>query len=118
MIIQFFIHHSEFNYDIKTEYISQCCDHLKTISDTLNKSKIKNISTPELFISTIANKDISIHTFFSLLGEFIKRINGKKKIDENTIKYQIHNNDLLVLIEKGKDTKDIMSFIFADDKPL
>ena len=117
-VIKFFIHHLEFKYDIKTEYICQCCESLKMISDTLNKSKIKNIVIVDLFVSTIANKNIAIQTFFSLVGEFIKKINGKKKIDENTIKYHIHNNDLLVLIEKAKDTKDVINFIFADDKPF
>jgi hypothetical protein len=119
-IIMFFIHHPDFKYDTKTEYIHQCCKHLETISESIYKSKIKNSTELiDLLINSISNKEITIDTFFCLVIEFIKKINGKKKIDENIIKQRIYNinndnvNDLFQL-KDCTNCKEITNYIFAD----
>ena len=114
-IISFLISHSDFNYKNNIEqHIGICCDKIKTISDELNKIKIKKnyLECIYLFTNLLIDKEINISTFFSFILDFIKRLQSKKKIiDEKYIRQNIY----LHLINSDIDINDdIIDQIFME----
>jgi hypothetical protein len=114
-IIIFLINHNDFIYEKKIDYINECCDYIEYISVTLNKNKIKKneIECIYLFTNILSEKDIKIMDFFKILDEFIKKINVKKKIDDNKIKNKLYDEEISILIEKNNLNK-IVDFIFTE----
>jgi hypothetical protein len=100
-----------FNCENKNDYINTSCNLIKNISETINKNKLnyEQIDCVYEFTTLLYNTKIEIVDFFHLLDEFINKINLKKKIDENTIKYNINilkisnftnNNELNMIVEQ------------------
>ena len=98
------------NNEHKKDYLNTSCNLIKNISETLNKNKMnyEQIDCLYEFTTLLYNTKIEIVDFFHLLDEFIKKINLKKKIDENIIKYKfydvkindfINNNELNKIVE-------------------
>jgi len=112
-IAQFIINHQDFNYDNKTEYINSCCNYIVTFGDSLNKHKIKKnlVECIYLFTNLLADKQIEIDMFFNLLNDFIKKINVKKKINEQDIKNKIYDEEIINLINNNELDK-IVDWIF------
>jgi hypothetical protein len=106
-IIFFLINHNDFIYEKKIDYINECCDYIEYISITLNKSKIKKneIECIHLFTNILSEKDIKMMDFFKILDEFIKKINVKKKIDENKIKNKLYDEEINILIMNNEFDK-------------
>lgn len=114
-IIKFLINHKDFKYETKIEYINECSDCIEYISEILNKNKIKKngIECIYLFTNILSEKDIKMIDFFKVLDEFIKKINMKKKIDENKITKQIYGDYLNILIINN-DINKIIEYIFKE----
>jgi hypothetical protein len=114
-IVQFIINHKDFKYETKMDYINLCCDSIEIISETLNKTKIKkgSIDCIYLFANLLADKKIEIKEFFSLLDEFIRKINIKKKIDDKIIKNKIYDSEINNFIADNELNK-IVDWIFTD----
>jgi hypothetical protein len=114
-IVQFIINHKDFKYETKMDYIKLCCDCIEFISETLNKNKIKkgSIDCIYLFTSVLADKKLEIKDFFSLLNEFIRKLNIKKKIDDKTIKNKIYDSEINNFIADNELNK-IVDWIFTD----
>ena len=103
------------NYENKKDYINTSCNLIKNISETLNKNKMnyEQIDCIYEFTTLLYNKKIEIVDFFNLLDEFVKKINLKKKIDENIIKYKIYDVKMGDLINNNELNK-IVEHIFSD----
>ena len=114
-IVQFIINHKDFKYETKMDYINLSCDCIEFISETLNKTKIKkgSIDCIYLFTNLLADKKIEIKEFFSLLEEFIRKINIKKRIDDKTIKNKIYDSEINNFIADNEINK-IVEWIFTD----
>ena len=114
-IVQFVINHNNFKYETKIDYIRVCCDSMETISETLNKTKIKKgpIDCMYLFTNLLADKKIEIKDFFNLLDEFIRKIHNKKKIDDKIIKNKIYDSEINNFINDNELNK-IVDWIFTD----
>jgi len=110
-IVLYIMNHNGFNYENKKDYMNKCCNSIESISEVLNKNKIKNnqIECIYIFITLLQhNTKVELVDFFSLLNEFIKKIIIKKKIDEKVIKNKIYdlktsnfinNNELKQIVE-------------------
>ena len=103
------------NYENKKDYINTSCNLIKNNSETLNKHKLNNhqIDCLNEFTTLLYNTKIEIVDFFNLLDEFIKKINLKKKIDENIIKYKIYDVKMGDFINNNELNK-IVEHIFSD----
>ena len=103
------------NHNYKNENINTSCNLIKNISETLNKNKMNNdqIDCLNEFTTLLYNTKIEIVDFFNLLDEFIKKINLKKKIDENIIKYKIYDVKMGDFINNNELNK-IVEHIFSD----
>jgi hypothetical protein len=103
------------NYENKIKYINTSCDLIKNISETLNKNKLNygQIDCLYEFTTLLYNTKIETVDFFNLLDEFIKKINLKKKIDENIIKYKIYDLKMSDFINNNELNK-IVEHIFSD----
>jgi hypothetical protein len=114
-IVQFIINHKDFKYETKMDYINLSCDSIELISETLNKTKIKkgSIDCIYLFANLLADKKIEIKEFFSLLDEFTRKINIKKKIDDKSIKNKIYDSEINNFISDNELNK-IVDWIFTD----
>jgi hypothetical protein len=114
-MVQFIINHKDFKYETKMDYIKLCCDCIEFISETLNKNKIKkgSIDCIYLFTSVLSDKKLEIKDFFSLLNEFIRKLNIKKKIDDKTIKNKIYDSEINNFIADNELNK-IVDWIFTD----
>ena len=108
-IIKFLINNKDFKYEKKIEYINESCDYIEYISEILNKNKIKKngIDCIYLFTNILSEKDIKMIDFFKVLDEFIKKINIKKKIDENKIKNKLYDEEISILIVNNEFDKVI-----------
>ena len=106
-IIFFLINHNDFIYEKKIDYINECCDYIEYISIILNKNKIKKneIECIHVFTNILSEKDIKMVDFFKILDEFIKKLNVKKKIDENKIKNKLYDEEISILIENNEFDK-------------
>ena len=103
------------NYENKKDYINTSCNVIKNISETLNKNKMnyEQIDCIYEFTTLLYNKKIEIVDFFNLLDEFVKKINLKKKIDENIIKYKIYDVKMSDFINNNELNK-IVEHIFSN----
>lgn len=92
-IVKFIINHSDFKYNEKTSYINSGCDSMELITEILNKFKIKKpfVECIYSFVNLLADKQIEISSFFTLLDEFIKKIITKKKLDDKNIQRKIND---------------------------
>lgn len=108
-IIKFLINNKDFKYEKKTEYINESCDYIEYISEILNKNKIKKNGIDCIYLLTniLSEKDIKMIDFFKVLDEFIKKINIKKKIDENKIKNKLYDEEISILIVNNEFDKVI-----------
>jgi hypothetical protein len=120
IIVQFLINHKNFKYEDKTKYIGLCCNYIEFINEMINKHKYKkNISQLiYLFVIKICDKELELNDFFKLLGEFIKKINIKKKLHENTIKNKINDLDMDIFNDNATYSDNIIlkinEYIFTD----
>jgi hypothetical protein len=110
-IVSFILHHSQFKYENKLEYINICCDKIQKLVNTLNKYKIKNnyIECIYLFTNLLANKQIETSDFFEILEDFIKQLKERKTkkilINEKNIINKIYDCDINNYIsENGLDS--------------
>lgn len=92
-IIKFIINHSDFKYNEKISYINSGCDSMELITEILNKVKIKKpfVECIYSFVNLLADTQIEISSFFTLLDEFIKKIITKKKLDDKNIQRKIYD---------------------------
>ena len=69
------------------EHISKCCDKLKLLADEFNKLKNKKnyLECIYLFTNLLVDKQIKLLTFFKLILDFSKRLQTRKKIDEQSV---------------------------------
>jgi hypothetical protein len=114
-IIHFIINHKDFNYNNMTDFISKTCQLLDNLKEAITSIKLK-ISYFEciyLFVDLLCDNQIDINEFFKLLNEFIKKINLKRKIDEQTIKNIIYSSEIKILITENESDK-IIDFIFSN----
>jgi len=109
IIVQFIINHKEFDYNNKINYITSACISIKSISEVLNKNKIKKnyIECIYLFINVLVDKDknVGVNEFFKVLDEFVKKLVNKKKIDETLIKNKIIDTEINAYIENKEFDK-------------
>lgn len=109
-IVLYVMNHNCFNYENKKDYINKSCNLIESISETLNKNKMKynQIECIYIFTTLLYNTKIEIVDFFNLLNEFIKKVINKKKIDEKVVKNKIYdlkttnfinNNELNQIVE-------------------
>jgi len=106
-IVQFIINHPDFKYDNKEKYIHTCCNYIYSFTNIMYKNKTKKniIECIYLFTNLLADKQIDVNDFFKLLEEFVKKINLKKKIDENIIKKQIYDSEINTYIVNNEVNK-------------
>ena len=114
-VIKFMISHKDFNYDTTSDCINLCCYSIESISETLNKNKLKTgyIDCIYLFTNLLTDSKIEINMFFNLLDEFIKKINSKKRIDDKKIKNKIYDSNINNFIDDN-DVNKIVEWIFTD----
>ena len=114
-IVKFIITHKDFKYETKFDYINLCCDSIDVISETLNKPKLKKsaVDCIYLFTNLLSDKKIAIKDFFTLLNDFIIKINSKKKLDDKTITNKIYDSNINVFIDDNELNK-IVDWIFRD----
>jgi hypothetical protein len=81
----------------------------------LNKLKVKknSIECIYLFTNLISEKRIAIKDFFSLLDEFTKRLNSKKKFDDKLIKNKIYDPEINNFI-LNNEFNEIVEWIFTE----
>jgi hypothetical protein len=114
-VIHFSITHSDFKYDNKIEYIISCCDKINILNDELNKNKIKKnyLESIYLFTNLLAHKQIKTSIFFTIIIDFIKRIQLqiKKKItDDKQLRHNIylHLNELDQMSELDQNMNQLI----------
>jgi len=114
-MVQFIINHADFKYDKKIIYINEYCDYIESISEILNKNRIKRsfIECIYLFTSLLTDKQIEIKTFFILLDEFIKKIISKKRLDDKIIKNKIYDSEINSFINNNEFNK-IVDWILTE----
>ena len=101
----------EFNYTNNVEHIGKCCDKLKQLSDEFNKIKCKKNYSEciYLFTNLLVDKQIKLSIFFNLILEFTKRLQSRKKIDEQSVR----KNMLLDLDLEEPTSALVLDTIFA-----
>ncbi len=87
-IIRYIFLDSDFNYTNNVEHIDRCCDKLKLLTDEFNKVKSKKNYSEciYLFTNLLVDKQIKLLVFFNLILEFTKRLQSRKKIDEQSVR--------------------------------
>lgn len=97
------------------DYINKSCISIKSLSEILNKNKIKSnyIECIYLFISLLKDKKINILDFFEVVDEFIKKCNSKQKIDEKLIKNKIYEYEINRFIDNNELNK-VVEWIFSE----
>jgi len=114
-IVQFIINHNDFKYETKIEYINNCCGSIKIICDTLNKNKVKKnyVECIYLFTNLISDKNLDVKGFFTLLDDFTKKLNSKKKLDDKLIKNKIYDPEINTFI-LNNELNEIVEWIFKE----
>jgi hypothetical protein len=110
-MIRYIFLDSEFNYTNNVEHIDQCCDKLKQLVDEFNKVRNKKNHSEciYLFTNLLVDKQIKLLTFFNLILEFTKRLQSRKKIDEQSVR----KNMLLELDLDELNSSLVLDVIFA-----
>jgi hypothetical protein len=106
-IIQHVINHNCFNLETNHEYIIQCGNSIESISEILNKNKIKNpyLEYINLFIKMLEDKKLDPNKFFKILNNFIKQIRDNKKHDCKDIKNKIYDSAIDTFIDNNESDK-------------
>lgn len=114
-IINFVINHKDFNYNNVADFISNACHLLDNLKETLTSIKLKNtyFDCIYVFLDLLCDNQIDIKEFFKLIDEFIKKINLKRKIDEQTIKNRIYSSETKLFIIEN-DLEKIIDAIFTN----
>jgi len=115
-IIRYIILDHGFNYTNNIEHVSKSCEKLKMLSDEFNKMKNKKayLESIYLFTNLLADKQIKLFTFFDLICDFTRRLQGRKKLaDDSVIRKNMY---LLEFDDDIDDTTNIIEAIF--DKHL
>ena len=114
-IVLFIINHNEFKYETKMSYINVSCDLIETLSNTLNKNKLKGnqIEYVYLFAELLDDKKLLVCDFFKLLDEFTKKMISKKKFNEKAVKNKIYDSEINNFIINNELNK-IVEWIFTD----
>lgn len=114
-IILSLINHSLFKYDTKHDYITVCCNKIECLSILLNANKIKKgcIARLHLFTNLLMTRQLDITQTFKLLDEFIKKVIGKKIIDENVMNHKLTECEFNNYAEQNGLDK-IVSWLFID----
>lgn len=115
-IVLFIINSNDLKYENKTEYINTCANSIVSISETLNKHKIKpnHIECIYLFTTLLCDNKLETAVFFELLNEFTNKIVIKKKSDDNKIiKNKIYDTEINNFINNNELNK-IVDWIFSD----
>jgi hypothetical protein len=104
------INHAEF---AKNDYINVCCNKIEHISVSLNKNKMRKccIDSIYLFTHLLTERHIDIIQLFNLLDEFIKKIIGKKRVDEKIIKNKLTDGEFNDYVEQNGLDK-IVNWLF------
>ena len=110
-IIRYIFLDTEFNYTNNVEHIGKCCDKLKQLSDEFNKIKGKKNHSEciYLFTNLLVDKQIKLLTFFKLILEFTKRLQSRKKIDEQSVR-----KNMLLDLEMELDFDEPTSALVLD----
>ena len=108
-IIHYIFLDPEFNYTNNIEHINKCCDKLKLLTDEFNKLKNKRnyLECIYLFTNLLVDKQIKLSTFFNLILEFTRRLQTRKKIDEQGVCKNM-------LLEFDLDFNDVNSAVVLD----
>jgi hypothetical protein len=114
-MILFIINHNDFKCENKINYINTSCNYIETISEIMNKNKIKttHIQHIYLFSTLLDDTRIEIKDFFNLLEEFLKKLISKKKLDDKIVKNRIYNTETNNFIINNELNK-IVEWIFID----
>jgi hypothetical protein len=106
-IIHHMIFHKSFNLETKNEYIIQCGNSIESISEILNKNKIKNpfLEYINLFIKMLEDKKLDPNKFFKILYNFIKQIRDTKKTECKNIKNKIYDSQIDTFIDNNESDK-------------
>jgi hypothetical protein len=109
------INHKEFKCESKIEYINMCCNKIEHISLSLNKNKIGKIYIDYiyLFTSALSDNHIEMGQLFNLLDEFIKKIVGKKKLDDKNLINKLNYGEFNNYIEQNGLDK-IVDWLFIE----
>ena len=101
----------EFNYTNNVEHIGQCCDKFKQLVDEFNKVRNKKNHSEciYLFTNLLVDKQIKLLTFFNLILEFTKRLQSRKKIDEQNVR-----KNMLLDLEMELDFDETTSATILD----
>lgn len=113
-IIRYIFLDSDFNYTNNVEHIGKCCDKMKLLVAEFNKVKSKKNHSEciYLFTNLLIDKQIKLSVFFNLILEFTKRLQTRKKIDEQNIRKNMFL-DLDLDWELDFDGPTILDAIFA-----
>ena len=114
-IIHYIFLDQDFNYTNNIEHIDKCCNKLYLLTDEFNKMKNKRnyLECIYLFTNLLVDKQIRLSTFFNLILEFTRRLQTRKKIDEQNVRKNMLL-DLEMELDFNEPTSDtILDTIFA-----
>lgn len=110
-IAHFIINHKDFYFDNKQEYINNISSKIHKVSLLINKNKLKRpyCECINLFIKILMNPQQTLDDFFIMLEDFIKNMQNKKKVLEES--YIINKlNDYY--LNENVDLDNILEHIF------
>ena len=95
-IMVYVINHTDFKYNNKTEYITDCCKEIRKINTKMNQYILQQqtMNFIHLFIHNLANKKIDVKDFFIKIEDFMKIVSKKNNISKKT---QIGENEIILL---------------------
>lgn len=113
-IIHYIFLDFNFNYTNNVEHIDKCCNKMKQLAIEINKVKSKKNYSEciYLFTNLLVDKQIKLSDFFNLILEFTKRLQTRKKIDEQSVRKNMLL-DLDLDLDLDFDGPTILDAIFA-----
>lgn len=112
-ITHFLINHNNFHFDNKQEYINVNSTKIHNLSLLINKNKLKRPYNEciNLFTKVLINpSNISLNDFFIMLEEFVRNLQNKKKVLEES--YIINKiNDFY--LDETVNLDNILDHIFS-----
>jgi hypothetical protein len=112
-ITHFLINHNNFHFDNKQEYINVNSTKIHNLSLLINKNKLKRPYNEciNLFTKILINpSNISLNDFFIMLEEFVRNLQNKKKVLEES--YIINKiNDFY--LDETVNLDNILDHIFS-----